>query len=354
MKLERSTHFLEFLTPAWIGGASPSTGAEVRVASVRGHLRQWLRVLHPNGAYDEAIFGRMAGDGRSASSSSVLLQLVKPVQSRFAKNLVGYLGVRDEQEALQDAESYFLWPLRTQSRGVLLPGGSSDFTLTVGWYPTPANRNRNLQPVFADAFRAFTLLGSMGTRATRGYGSVWEKGKSVADLAQLQQELSFLPQSVSVRLLDGEFDDGRKALAAAARWMRSYRVGSKSFGATTAEAVDDHDVADPARAARAQARVYRHALGMPLAQRFNRGRDNTVTITSRHRHDGQESDRYPSPMRIKIIRMGEKFRVLVVLLRPLLLPEQTRISLLGNRPARTAELSHQLLNRMMQSGTEIH
>jgi CRISPR/Cas system CMR-associated protein Cmr1 (group 7 of RAMP superfamily) len=354
MKLEPINHHLEILTPAWLGGASPSVSAEVRGATIRGHLRQWLRILHPDAAYDEAIFGRMAGEGHNAAaaSSRVVLHLTKPAHSQVTKNLASYLGVNDERDALHHPESYFLWPLRTQSRGVLLPGASSEFTLTVRWFPTPANRNQNLLPIFAGGLRAFMLLGCIGTRATRGYGSVWEKGRNIKDVAHLQQELSFLPPSVSVLLLDGEFDDGRKALAAAASWMRSYRVGSHRFGNTVDEAVNDHNVADPEQTAHAQARVYRQVLGMPLAQRFNRGRDNTVTITSKHRHDGAETDRYPSPMRIKVIRMGRKFRVLVVLLRPLLLPERTRI-FLSNRPTRTAELSHQLLDRMMKSGTHI-
>jgi len=346
---------LEFLTPAWIGGASPSAAAEVRVATIRGHLRQWLRILHPNAAYDDAIFGRIAGEGRNAraSSSCVALRLVKAVGSSQALDLPAY--ERLNRNTSRD-ENYFLWSLASKPRGVLLPGASSEFTLSVRWFPTPASRNQTLRPIFASALRAFILLGCMGTRATRGYGSVWEKGKDLADAAQLRQELSFLPECVSVRLLDGEFDDGRTALAAAARWMRSYRVGSRNFGTTTDEAVIDHDVADPDRPARQNAVVYRQALGLPLAQRFRRDRETHVIQSKYREHpNAAENERYPSPMRIKVIRMGGKFRVLVVLLRlpAFLLPEGTRISL-NNRPPRIAELSHQLLNRMMQSGTQVH
>lgn len=355
MNLPTNAYHFEFLTPAWAGGASPAESAEVRIATLRGHLRQWLRLLYPGRHMDEEIFGRIAGEGRNAqaASSRVLLQLEKPVQSATTKNLVAYTAKRDEREALQDPESYFLWPLRTQSRGVLMPGTASEFTLRVRWYPSPANRINRPEQELGNAIKALGLLGNIGTRATRGYGSLWEKGRNFANEGELRDALAFLPASIHVRLLDGTFDDGRKALAAAARWMRSYRVGSTTYGTTTPEAVNDHDVADPAQAALAQAVVYRHALGMPLSQRFNRGRDNTSTVQSKHRHDGSETDRYPSPMRIKIIRMGGKHRMLIVLLRDFLLPEGTRITL-TNRPSRTAELRHDLLNRMMASGTQIH
>jgi len=355
MMLDPTTHQFEFLTPAWTGGATPSASAEVRVATLRGHLRQWLRILYPGAGRDAAIFGSMAGDGgnTAAVASKVLLQLAKPVQSFATKNLVSYTGAGNEQDALLHPESYFLWPLRTQSRGVLLPGASSDFILRVRWFPMRDPSAADLRRDFGNAVRAFSLLGCIGTRATRGYGSVWEKGKNFDDVEQLQAALQFLPATVKVRLLDGEFNEGRKALAAAARWMRSYRVGSATFGTTTPEAVNDHDVADPAQAARTTATVYRHALGMPLSQRFNRGHHNTQNIQSSHRYDGAKSDRYPSPLRIKVVRMAGNFRVLVVLLHSLLLPAGTRISL-SNHPARRAVLSHDLLNRMMRSGTDIH
>lgn len=350
MNLPSSIHHFEFLTPAWLGGASPAEYAEVRVATLRGHLRQWLRLLYPDRNLDEELFGRIAGEGRNAhaASSRVLLQLEKPVQNSTAKNLVGYIG---REDALQDPESYFLWPLRTQSRGVLMPGNASDFTLRVRWFPTPTNSNTKLETELQHAIRAMSLLGNIGTRASRGYGSLWEKNKTLANTDALREALVFLPPSISVRLLDGDYSNGRQALAAAAKWMRSFRVGSANHGITTPEAVNDHDVADPARNSFANAVVYRHALGMPLAQRFNRGKNNTSTITSKYRHGGMETDRYPSPLRFKVIRLDGSYRVLVILFRDLVLPEGTPISL-SNR--RSATLSHKLLNQMASQGTAVH
>lgn len=364
MKLDSQTYGFEFITPAWAGGATPAEAAEVRIASIRGQLRQWLRLLYPGESADTAIFGRIAGEGREAqaAASRLLLQLTKSVQSSVTKDLVGYTGKQNVDEAIRDPEAYFLWPLRTQSRGILMPGQSSNFTVTARWYPVPSTHTQTQTQTFKDrlsfAMRAFSILGAIGTRASRGYGGVWEKGKDFKNPAELSTALEFLPDSVNVRLLEGEFADHRQALSAAARWMRSFRVGSQTYGPTTPEAVNDHDVGDPAQARRNNATVYRHALGMPLAQRFNRGQYDTTTTQSKHRHDSQPTDRYPSPLRIKIIRMNGKRHILVVLLRDLLLPEGTEIYLSNGRATgfgnRSARLSHQLVNQMMASGSGVH
>ncbi len=351
MTLDRQTHTFELLTPAWAGGATPESQAEIRVPTLRGHLRQWLRLLHPGQRMDESIFGSIA-EGDAVRSSKVQLRLTSPLISTQAQDLAGYTG-RNERDAVQHPEGYFLWPLRTQRRGVIHPGQNTRFTLETRWYPTPGRRQEReaQKQAFQQALTAFSILGTIGTRATRGYGSLWDTSHSFQSAEELSTKLSFLPRTISVRLLDGGFNDGRAALAAAARWMRSFRIGSARFGSTTPEAVNDHDVADPAQAPQNDPKVFRQALGMPLAQRFNRGKNNTFTIQSQYRHEGASTDRYPSPLRIKVIRLGGTFRVLVVLLRDLCLPEGTPISL-SNR--RTATLSHTLLNRMAAQGTAIH
>jgi len=352
-------HF-EFLTPAWLGGAEPVTSAEVRIPTIRGHLRQWLRLLYPAQHFDEVILGRVAGESRQGqpTSSCVALSLKESVTSRTAVNLTQYTGARDEREAIADPESYFLWPLRKQSRGVLMPGRTSNFTLRVRWYPAPSNRMNDLQQRMERAVDAFSLLGAMGTRATRGYGSLWPLQESLADDDVLRQRVSFLPPSILVRLLTDQFDNGRHALAGAANWMRSFRLGSTRLfpGHTSAEGVNDHNVADPDQNPERNAVVYRHALGMPLTQRFARGRGNTTKVRSDYRDSSGRTDRYPSPLRLKVIRMGGKYRLLVVLLRDLLLEEGTEVTLQANGPyqKRRVQISHQLVDRMMQTGIAIH
>jgi CRISPR/Cas system CMR-associated protein Cmr1 (group 7 of RAMP superfamily) len=348
MTLDKQSHTFELLTPAWTGGATPDSQAEIRVPTLRGHLRQWLRLLYPGQRMDEAIFGSIA-DGDAVRSSKVQLRLSSPLISTQAQDLAAYTG-RNERDAVQHPEGYFLWPLRTQRRGVIQPGQNARFTLETRWYPIPSGREERQaqKKAFQHALTAFCILGTIGTRATRGYGSVWDTSYSFQSAEELSATLGFLPNNISVRLLDGGFNDGRAALAAAARWMRSFRIGSDNYGASTLEGRHDHDVADPAQAPQNNPQVFRQALGLPLTQRFRRD-GQTSSVSSTHGRD--RNDRYPSPLRIKVIRLSGTFRVLVVLLRDLCLPEGTPISL-SNR--RTATLSHRLLHLMAAQGTAIH
>ena len=357
MTLSTQTHTFELLTPAWTGGATPEArdGAEIRVPTLRGHLRQWLRLLYRDQHLDEAIFGSVA-EGGTARASKVQLRLQAPVVSTEAHDLDSYT-----QRGLE-VEGYFLWPLRPpKKRAVIFPKPSTQFTLETRWYPAPATPKdrEDREKALQQALTAFSILGTIGTRATRGYGSVWDTSHSFPNESALSAALTFLPTTITVRLLDGSFDDGRKALASAARWMRSLRVGSDTYGTATTEGRNDHNVADPAQAAQRNAVVYRQALGMPLTQRYKRGKDERgkdkiIQVKSSYFSNGQDNDRYPSPVRIKVIKLGGKFRVLIVVLKGLLLDAGTQISLRGGGGNRTATLSHQLIDLIAQAGTAIH
>jgi hypothetical protein len=285
----------------------------------------------------------------------VQLRLESPVTSTQALDLAAYTGL-PERDAVQHPEGYFLWPLRTQRRGVILPGPTSRFALETRWYPLPGNPTSTHREALAQALTAFSILGTIGTRATRGYGSVWDPSHAFESPDDLSQALDYLPSSITVRILEGNFDDGRQALAAAARWMRSLRIGSDSYGASTPEGRNDHDVADPGQREARDSVVFRQALGMPLAQRFRRDGDTQI-IQSKYRTaaNAPDNDRYPSPVRVKVIRLCAQYRVLIIILHDLLLPAGTQIVLTGrDRFRRTVRLDHSLLTRIAGAGVSIH
>jgi len=355
---------LELLTPCWAGGAQPAEQAEIRVPTIRGQLRFWLRMLFPSRGLDEAVFGR--ADARGAVASRVAIHLAEASVLSNAQNLDDYTG-KQGNAATSDPEAYFLWPLRPtrqslQKRGVLLPrpnSAAASFTLRFTWLPPFRSEAAALLPSLEGAIRAFSLLGAFGTRSTRGYGSVWNPVDLFGNSESLTTALSFLPATIQVRLLPGAFTSGRGALAGAAMWMRSLRIGSATYGARTTFGQNDHDVADPSRGRRHNATVYRHALGMPLAQRFRRS-DGTTTVSAKYSPanpaagNGQMTDRYPSPVRIKVCRLNGKYRVLIVILRDLLLPEGTRIRLSAQGGySRDAELSHKLVEHIAAEGIQI-
>ena len=360
MKLVSHLVSLELLTPCWAGGADPATQADVRVATIRGQLRWWLCGLYPDDNADIRIFGAAAEGGMRASR--VTLRLDKMEARVESQDLEAYMRMRTDQASKRESESYFLWPLRTQKRGALYPPkceSHASFSFSWSWLPFHAEQ-RELGLKIERAVRAFSLLGTRGTRATRGYGSVWNPEDKFNAPGELIAALSFLPPTVQVRLLPSVSDIGLQALAEAALWMRNLRIGTATYGERTEWGRNDHDVADPLQPEKRNAVVHRQALGMPLAQRFRRGNATTVVSSKYSSSDpmggrGLMTDRYPSPVRIKVCRLAGKYRVLVVILRGLLLPENTKIRLSSKGGyAREALLSHDLVEHIATQGEAAH
>jgi len=349
MQIPKHTLRLQLLTPCWAGGADPATTAEIRAPAIRGHLRWWLRALFPEAHADTQILGSAADNNVRASAVSLAVQ---DVQARvLSQNLKDYTG-RQGKAALQHPESYFLWPLRPtqqslQKRGVLLPPPGQPlaaFTLEWTWLPPFFAQAGQWQPRFEQALEAWSLLGTLGTRATRGYGSVWDASCNFNTPDDFSQALAFLPDHINVRLLDGEFGDGREALAAAANWFRKLRLGTARYGGTPSTwGKNDHDVA-LGHGGR-DAVVYRPALGLPLVQRFQRGPTVATKLLN-----SPTPDRYPSPVHIKVVLVGGRYRVVVVIFGRHLLREGTDLKVGDCR----VRLSLDLINHIRSSGLPIH
>jgi hypothetical protein len=333
------------LTPCWAGGADPAETAEIRVPSIRGQLRWWLRALFPNANADTQILGRADDSGVRASAVSIV---VKDVHARvLQQNLEDYTGCQGNA-ALQNPEAYFLWPLRPtrqspQRRGVLMPlprHPVASFTLEWSWLPPFFAQAPQWQPRFEQALQAWSLLGTLGTRATRGYGSLWDASGNFNTPDDFAQALAFLPDHIQVRLLDGEFADGRQALAAAANWFRGLRLGSARYGGRPSRwGQNDHDVA-LGHGGR-DAKVYRPALGLPLVQRFHRGPTVSTTLPN-----SPVPDRYPSPVHLKVVLLGGHYRVVLVVFARYLLQEGTELEV-GHRRVR---LSLELVDHIRNTG----
>jgi hypothetical protein len=225
----------------------------------------------------------------------------------------------------------------------------------MAWLPPALNRRAELDGSLQQALKAFSILGSFGTRSTRGYGSVWPAGADFASPADLARELDFLPASVSVRLLPAVAPTGRGALAEAAKWFRRLRLGTSRFGGTPSKwGKNDHDVApNPGP----QQVLYRPALGLPLAQNYRNGPRLQTKYRWRDSDSGREtwSDRYPSPVRFKVVRVGGRYRTAIILLRDQLLPDDTRLRV-EERGHTVGEvrLSHELFDEIAAHGEELH
>ena len=148
----------KLVTPCILAGAD-SKKAEMRVPSIRGQLRWWSRAL----GYDDMpeVFG--GTDGEAKASILVLRDLTENIKYTVenAKSLAG-----------SDFD-YFLWPMRTPKhnpeagkRGVL--GADQEIHIKI------SEKKVKTDVTLPDQIlKAFLLLGSLGTRSRRCYGSIY-------------------------------------------------------------------------------------------------------------------------------------------------------------------------------------
>jgi hypothetical protein len=339
MKLHSQTIPLHLLTPCWLSGED-QLAPDWRVASLRGQLRWWLRALAPGQRHDVSLLG---GDHAAGMMSSCIRIESSPLAGAEAEqhDLTSYRSTHPQSD-----ETYFMWPIgNNRRRGAWMPrteGSGFDlkwsclrpFSLTEEW-------NRCL--------RVFALLGSLSGRSSRGYGSIWPRSNAPTDTDALIGQLNqlTLPGHIRIRLLEGAHDHPRQALAAAALWLKSFRAGSNRSGiCPSKEGLEDHDLGLRiiARMAPPNVQVHRPVLGLPLKQSYYERRGSVTTKFNL-------SDRYPSPVRIKIIRLGDEYRVLFILLDhdDYRLPLGSHVTLNGNH----ATITHDILTKMLASGAII-
>ena len=349
MNLQYNQYTLELLTPCWAGGANPDGEPEIRVPTIRGQLRWWLRALYPKKRYDSLIFGRTGSDG-SPSASKVTLRLTSVSALQKTQNLEDYT-VKHGTAALSEPEAYFLWPLRPtglsdQKRGVFFPArgqAHAQFTFEIAALKKfPESEQKALN----DCIAVWSLLGTLGTRGTRGYGSLWPADSPTASVGEFKERLGVLPPTIRVRLLNDTASSGRGALAAAATWFRSLRAGSSKSGITPSKkGLHDHDVGATILSGSAlhpNTEIYRPVLGLPLVQRFI-GQGSVRTTWN-------NKDRYPSPVHIKICKIGKSYRVAVVIFDDYLMPSGTKVKLNGKE----VPISRELIVEIASTGDKIH
>ncbi len=147
-----TTYNLKFITPAFLCGADQAK-AELRAPSVRGALRWWFRVLGGTRAEEEAIFGSVRIKAqkskvvvRCEECSSVPENFVSP--SPYLTFFVTHGGERNQPNA------YF--------------AAGTSFKIVID---SSAIVDDELKVKFDRALKCFLLLGTLGSRATRGFGA---------------------------------------------------------------------------------------------------------------------------------------------------------------------------------------
>jgi len=158
---------IQALTPIFSYGADQNI-PEIRAASVRGQLRWWMNELgHPS--FTPRIFGTSAGDDGSASKVIIRISEIIGSESESRKN--AHKNWRPEP----------CYPKNTR------------FKMSV--IERLGGLNHECQAILENAIQAWLLLGALGSRGTRGAGSLQEIGNALTQSQWSKRCLSLLEQS---------------------------------------------------------------------------------------------------------------------------------------------------------------
>jgi CRISPR-associated protein Cmr1 len=346
----------------FIGGADPaSSPPELRVPSIKGALRFWWRALSYGRVGNDikqlaqeeaALFGsadsevgqskvllsaRVLGDPESLSKGAVL---------KDGNGVVGegarYLGY-GLMEAFESAKKGT--KAGQLNRPCLL--APFDFELDALFHP---RLNSEAKTQVIAALKIMGLLGGLGSRSRRGYGSIsllslTQNGNEIwrapEDVAGLQKELagfltgargglpSYTALSARTRivLIDGSTSDSAlKLLSRLGRDFVFYRSWGRSQGNGTSKVLealsernfeDDHNMSKGTRAIQQPPR--RAAFGLP----HNYGKEDWQSVF------GSEHDRRASPLFFHIHQTGAKPVGVLAFLPAVFLPNGEQVQAFG-------------------------
>lgn len=255
-----------FLTPALLAGADQKS-AEMRASSIRGALRWWMNALGYDKDCINDLFGTAAGE--TGRRSRVIVRDTTtnnpPVKLQSAKDIIG------------SRYDYFLWPLgKTENaRGVIQAGATASFSVFLR-----SGESEDLEK----GLKAFLLLGSLGSRSRRCYGSIWpvrvtidgHEWKIPASLSEFKTVLESV-RCKSTYMIVNVVDKGfikktahsysyKEAIDSCSSFLKKYRCGSKKSGCDPLEwGINDHNANFKEYAVD---KVYRPVLGLPLVQTY--------------------------------------------------------------------------------------
>ena len=207
------TYNLKFITPAFLCGANQSK-AELRAPSVRGALRWWFRVLGGTREDEAEVFGGVHGGAqkskvvvRCAEKTVVHKAFEKPAPMSDLGYLAYFATVSGERKGIRiEPDAYF--------------AKDTTFEIQIG----ASGLEPQLQQKLDQAIDFFVHLGSLGLRATRGFGAfAEEKLPKRSEFAQWVKD-NAANAKVMVRLASDEaYSDAKKAMSALGGWLRAIR-----------------------------------------------------------------------------------------------------------------------------------
>ena len=261
------------------------------------------------------LFGSAAGN-RGQRSRVIVRDTTPntpPVKLQTAQDITG------------SRSDYFLWPFEKKARGVIPAGFTASFSVIM----RPGKSSED-SPVLENVLKAFLLLGSLGSRSRRCYGSIWPKHVEIdgvpwkipATEDELKRELSCIFDecaNMEIDAISGKFLDYKTAINCCIDFLKKYRAGStKSLKNLKKWGKNDHDVG-----LRKHGCVYRPVLGLPLIQSYSKAPKVISKIKG--------YDRLASPVHFKVIPLNGLFVPIVFFCYSMLPEDETEVILEQNK-----------------------
>jgi len=337
---------VKLVTPCISSGADQKAG-EIRSASLRGVLHFWFRVLGGTLPEEQAIFGRIGAQDQ-IRKSAINVRVKTPSELRTT--------VKDGKALTGREIDYFLWPLKDQrhtpgsgQRGIVEQGQEFDLILNY-------TRIKDGGELPVNVLKTALLLGSLGSRSRRCYGSLWpesisadgEEWKPSETMGGFKEQLHELLVGTNITLCCwGSATSWKDAVDLASDIFKKFRCGSPKSGTPTEWGQNDHDVP-----LHGSGELYRPVFGLPLTQLYSQ-HGNWQTFESK-----KNNDRWGSPLHLKIIPLDGKYHVLAIFLNDYVLTEGTPLTVKGKNKGQIigsarATLSHDLWRELKTVGEPI-
>lgn len=180
---------IKLLSPTLCHGAAPRESAELRVPSIRGHLRKWHTILWGK-ADTHSCWGCVSENEENQSNKKAIASKEEAIASKVV------LRITDAEEI--KSGSFCMLPHKKGCKNGQTKGLSANqkFTLCVSFRHLPENpaEAEKLKEQVNKTIQIWLLLGTLGQRSTRAFGSVWNNEKKYNSVEEFAAETNLLIQ----------------------------------------------------------------------------------------------------------------------------------------------------------------
>ncbi len=328
--MKKTTIELELITPAYLGNAT--SAPEIRLPSIKGLLRFWYRAIDPDYRKHEATIFGSASDKRV---SPIVLRfrkkypqfrkchlLISPSNERTESCIQGIKDV-DEFRKRYQGLSYLAFPmgLKDGIRNAL----SANQRFTIDCIDLRDNLPARSIRRYAMAWWAFVIIGGVGSRSRRGFGSL-----SVASIHSGEKPFVLLRQYPNITKLKNWWNLFERGMNLINKWFKTnhkndhFHIGSGTrfllFGSNNSSGNGFHTWFDALNSFGTKFMQFRKNLSEEAKMALG------LPITGQKQENiAKGSGRGASPLMARVVRIGNRFFVLVTITKSPVCPKNTSL-----------------------------